>query len=60
MSGARASRDNNDIRIVLSYLKQGLPFAEDNSSIRNIATSTIADEVEKIEQKDVIYLQFKT
>ena len=51
MSDARISQDNNNIRKVLWHLKQVSPFAEGNSSIGSIATSVIANEVEKMERK---------
>ena len=35
------------------------PISEDNSSIGNIATSIIANEVEKIERKDVCKYSLK-
>lgn len=50
---ARSSRDNDDVRKVLWYVKQDSPFPEDNSSVVSIATSVIANEVEKLEEKDV-------
>ena len=50
---ARTSRDNDDIRKALWYLQQVLPFAEDSSSIRSIASRVIANEVEKMERKVV-------
>ena len=39
--------------LALNGLKQTSPFAEDNSSIESIATSVIADIVEKMEGKDI-------
>ena len=53
MSNARIPQDNDDIRKILLYLKQVSPFAEDSSSKGSIATSIIANEVEKMEGKDV-------
>ena len=53
MSDARISQDNDDIRKDLWILKQVSPFAEDNSSIGSIATRVVANEVEKMERKDV-------
>ena len=50
---ARTSRDNDDIRKALWYLKQVSPFAEDSSSIRSTATRVIANEVQKIEKNVV-------
>ena len=47
------SRDKDDIRKVLRYLKQVSPFDRDNSSIGSIAVSVIANEVEEMEGKDV-------
>ena len=41
-------------------MKQVSAFAEDNSSIGNIATSVIANEVEKMERKDVCYDSLKS
>ena len=40
-------------------LKQVSPFAEDNSSIESIAASVIANEVEKMERKDVCKCSLK-
>ena len=59
MSDARISKDNDDIKKALWYLKQISPFAEDNSFIGSIATSAIADEVEKMERKDVCKYSLK-
>ena len=39
--------------LALNGLKQTSPFAEDSSSIGSIATSVIADIVEKMEGKDI-------
>ena len=39
MNDARISRDNDDIRKVLWYLKQESLSAEDNSSLEGIGTS---------------------
>lgn len=43
---------------ILWYLKRS-PFAEDNSSIRSIAASVIANEVGKMEGKDVCKYSLK-
>ena len=59
MSDARISRDNDNIRKVLWHLKQVSPFAEGNSSIGSISASVIADEVEKMERKDVCKYSLK-
>ena len=59
MSDARISQDNNNIRKVLWHLKQVSPFAEGNSSIGSISASVIADEVEKMERKDVCKYSLK-
>ena len=40
-------------------VKQVSPFAEDNSSIGTIATSVVANEVEKMERKDVCKCSLK-
>ena len=53
MSDARISQDNDYIRKALWFLRQVSPFAEDNSSRGSIATRTVANEVEKMERKDV-------
>ena len=59
MSDARISQDDNDIRKALWYLKQVSPFAEGNNSIGSITTSAIANEVEKMEGKDVCKYSLK-
>ena len=59
MSDARISRDTDDIRKALLYLKQVSPISEDNSSIGSIATSVFANEVEKMERKDVCKYSLK-
>ena len=53
MSDARISPDKDDVRKVLWYLKQVSPFDKDNGSIGSIATTLIANEVEKMEENDV-------
>ena len=45
--------DEGDIRKVLWYLKQVSHFDKDNNSIGSIATSVIANEVEKMEGNGV-------
>ena len=50
---AKISRDNDSIEKILWHLKQVSAFPEDNSSIVSIATSVIANEVKKMERKDV-------
>ena len=47
------SGDNDNIKKVLWYLKQVSSLAEDNSSIGNIASSVITNDVEKMEGKYV-------
>ena len=59
MKDARISRDNDNIRKVLWHLKQVSPFAEGNNSIGSITASVIADEVEKMERKDVCKYSLK-
>ena len=59
VSNARISRDNDNIRKVLWHLKQVSPFTEGNSSIGSISASVIADEVEKMERKDVCKYSLK-
>ena len=59
VSDARISRDNDNIRKVLWHLKQVSQFAEGNSSIGSISASVIADEVEKMERKDVCKYSLK-
>ena len=53
MSDARISPDKDDVRKVLWYLKQVSPFDKDNGSTGSIATTVIANEVEKMEGNDV-------
>ena len=45
MSDARISRDNDDIKKVLWYLKEVSSVAEDNNSIKSIASCVITNEV---------------
>ena len=59
MSNARISQHNDDIRKFLRFLRQVSPFVEDNSSIGSIATSVIANEVEKMERKDACKYSLK-
>ena len=59
MSNARISRDNDNIREVLWHLKQVSPFTEGNSSIGSISASVIADEVEKMERKELCKYSLK-
>ena len=53
VSDARISLDNDAFRKILWHLKPVSAFAEGSSSIGNIATSVIANEVEKMERKNV-------
>ena len=59
MSEPRISRDNDHIRKVLWYLKNLSPFGEDRSSIRSTATSIVANEVDKMEGKNVFKYNLK-
>ena len=59
MSDAKISLDKEDIRKVLLYLKQVLPFDKDNSLVGSIATSIIANEVEKMKGKNIFKYSLK-
>ena len=59
MSDAKISPDKEDIRKVLLYLKQVLPYDKDNSLVGSIATSIIANEVEKMKGKNIFKYSLK-
>ena len=59
MSDVKISRDNDDIRKVLWYLKQVSSLAEDNNSIGSIASSVTTNEVEKMERTYVFKYSLK-
>ena len=59
MSDARISPDKDDIRKVLWYLKQVSLFGKDNSLVGSIATSIIANEVEKMKGKNIFKYSLK-
>ena len=51
MSDVRISKDIDDIRKVLGYLKQILPFTEDSSLIGNIAKVQLLMKLRKWKNK---------
>ena len=51
MSDVRISKDIDDIRKVLGYLKQILPFTEDSSLIENIAKVQLLMKLRKRKNK---------
>ena len=51
MSDVRISKDIDDIRKVLGYLKQILPFTEDSSLIENIAKVQLLMKLRKWKNK---------
>ena len=59
MSDAKISPDKDDIRKVLLHLKQVLPFDKDSSLVGSIATSIIANEVEKMKGKNIFKYSLK-
>ena len=59
MSGARTSWDNDDTRKSSMALKTNFTICWSSSLIRSIATVAIANEIEKMEGKDVFKYSLK-